>query len=157
MTLAILSFFPGLCGPPPCKNDPKLTPNDGKLISGFGQKWSPGGPEVVLERWFVVSQQNHTVLTRTCCSAKIMIVCQDHHPLPRSSSSAKIMILFQQYHDFCMVTLPKQFAMTDLGWTWGSFGGSSGVLWEYFWVIFEEIFVSYFFTAVCAMMFSRKT
>ena len=87
MTLASLSFFPGLCGPPPCKNDPKLTPKDGKLIFGFGQKWSQGGPKVVPEwwfRWFFVSQQNHAVLTGTCCSANIMIVCQDHHSLPRS-------------------------------------------------------------------------
>ena len=96
--MAILSFFPGLCGPPPCKNDPKLTPKDGKLIFGFGQKWSRGGAKVVPDRWFFVSQQNHIVLTRTCWSGRIMIVCQDHHPLPGSSSSAKIMILCEDHH-----------------------------------------------------------
>ena len=82
--MAILSFFPGLCGPPPCKIDPKLTPKDGKLIFGFGQKLSKGGTKVVPERWLCVSQQNHAVLTGTCCSARFMIVRQDHHPLPGS-------------------------------------------------------------------------
>ena len=98
MTLACLSFFPGLCGPPPCKNDPKLTPKDGKLIFGFGQKWSRGGPKVVLDRWFLVSQQNHVVPAGTCFSARIMILFQDHDPLPGSSSSASIIILCKHHH-----------------------------------------------------------
>ena len=97
MTMASLSLFPEICGPPPCKNDPRLTPNGGELIFGFGQKWSQGGPKVVPERWFFLSQQNHAFLTETCCSAKIMIVCQDHDPLPGSSSSAKIMILCKDH------------------------------------------------------------
>ena len=116
--MAILSFFLRLCGPPPCKNDPQLTPNDGKLIFEFGQKWSRGDLEVVRGRWFLFSQQNHIVLTGTCCSGRIMIVCQDHDPLPGSSSSAKIMILFQQHHDFCMVILPRRFPMTDTNKPW---------------------------------------
>ena len=106
MAMAILSFFPWLRGPPPCKNEPKLTPNDGKLIFGFGQKWSRGGPKVVPERWFVASQQNHAVLTGTCCSAKIISLCQDHHPLPRSSSSAKILILGKA-HDPLLTNIEK--------------------------------------------------
>ena len=48
------------------------------------KKWSRGGPKVVPEWWFLVPNQNHIVPTRTCLSAKIMIVCKDHHPLPRS-------------------------------------------------------------------------
>ena len=118
MTLAILALLPGLCGTRPCKNEPKLTPNDGESIFGFGQKWSRGGAKAVPDRCFFVSQQNNAVLIRTCCSAKIMIVCQDHRSLPRSWSSARITIVFQQYHDFCMVLLPKQFAMTDTNKPW---------------------------------------
>ena len=73
---------------------------------------------MVPEQGLLVSQQNHIVLTGTCWSGRIMIICQGHHPLPGSSSSAKIMILFQQHHDFCMVTLPKRFPMTDTNKQW---------------------------------------